>query len=184
MVSQEDKDISYLGFNINDLKLIGQGHEGKAYLLPERKVLKVFYTMDCCKSQLEILQKGQNSVFFPTVFDFDKYSIIMDFIDGSTLSHYLRHDSLNKVLSLELVKLIEEFKNLNFTRLDMRPGHIFVQANYAIKIIDPRGSFEIQQPYPLLLLKGLKRHGILEEFFNDIKCDYPDYYSYWSSKIS
>jgi RIO-like serine/threonine protein kinase len=184
MVSQEDKSIFYLGSNINDLKLIGQGYEGKAYLLPENKVLKVFYTMDCCKSQLEILQKGQNSIFFPTVFDFDKYSIIMDFIDGCTLSHYLRHDSLNKVLSLELVKLIDEFKNLNFTRLDMRPGHIFVQANYAIKIIDPRGSFEIKQPYPLLLLKGLKRHGVLEEFFNDIKCDYPDYYSYWSSKIS
>jgi RIO-like serine/threonine protein kinase len=171
-------------FNINNLKLIGQGHEGKVYLLPESKVLKVFYSIDCCKSQLEILLKGQNSAFFPTVFDHDECSIIMSFINGSTLSHYLRHTSLDKVLSLELVKLIEEFKSLNFTRLDMRPGHIFVQANETIKIIDPRGSFEIVQPYPLLLLKGLKRHGYLEEFLNNIKHDYPDYYNYWRSKIS
>jgi hypothetical protein len=184
MASQQDKGISYLGFNINNLKLIGQGQEGRVYLLPGSKVLKVFYTMNSCKSQLEILQKGQSSAFFPTVFDYDEYSIIMSFIDGSTLSHYLRHNSLSKMLSLELVKLIDEFKSLNFTRLDMRPGHIFVQANDAIKIIDPRGSSEIIQPYPMLMLKGLKRHGFLEEFFNNIKYDYPDYYNYWSSKIS
>jgi RIO-like serine/threonine protein kinase len=182
MESEESKP--YLGHDIKKLKLIGQGHEGRAYLLPENKVLKVFYNMDSCKAQIEILQKGQSSVFFPTLYDYDKYCIIMSFIAGNTVSHYLRHNILNKKLSLDLTKLIDEFRNFNFTRLDMRLAHIFIQADSTIKIIDPRGSFMIVQPYPLLMLKGLKRHGVLEDFFNFIKYDFPEYHNYWKSKIS
>lgn len=180
--TQRDNN-SYLGLDINKLQLIGQGYEGKVYLLPENKVLKVYHTSASCESQLEILQKGKDSRFFPTIFQYDKCSIIMSFIHGSTLSKYLRHNNLDKSLSIELVKLIEEFKSLGFTRLDIRLHHIFVQADTTIKIIDPRGSFEIVQPYPLLMLRGLERHGVLEDFFNDIKYEYPDYYNYWNSKI-
>ena len=180
--TQKDNSI-YLGLDINKLQLIGQGYQGKVYLLPENKVLKVYYSMDSCKSQLEILQKGKDSRFFPTVYDHDKQSIIMSFVYGITLSKYLRHNILDKPLSIELVKLIDEFKSLKFTRLDIRSHHIFVQADKTIKIIDPRDNFRIVQPYPLLMLKGLERHGVLDEFFDNIKDDYPDYYNYWSSKM-
>jgi RIO-like serine/threonine protein kinase len=184
MENSQKNNISLPGFDIDKLILIGQGHEGRAYILPDNKVLKVFYTEEACKSQLQILQHGKDSRFFPTVLGFDNYFIIMNFISGSTLSKYLRLNKLNKPLSIELLKLIEEFKTLHFTRLDIRLKHIFVQANETIKIIDPRGSFEIVQPYLLLMLKGLERYGALTDFFNNIKSDYPDYYNYWSSMIS
>ncbi|MHC1684472.1 MAG: serine/threonine protein kinase [Clostridiaceae bacterium] len=171
--------VNYLGYDINKLKLLGQGYEGKVYLLPEDKVLKVFYNTDSCKRQIEILLKTQDSRFFPSVFNFDDQSIVMSFIYGSSLSHYLTYNDINKKLSIELVKLIDEFKKLHFTRLDMRLGHIFIQPDETVKVIDPRGSYEKKQPYPKSMLNGLKKRDNLKAFLNYIKYESPDYYKYW-----
>ena len=184
MKKRQKYRFDYLGFDIDKLKLIGQGHEGKVYLLPDDKVLKVFHIANSCKRQIEILVKARDSRFFPTVFDFDNYSIIMSFVYGSTLSYYLKQNNINKHLSLELVKLIDEFKKLKFTRLDMRLGHIFLQAKDTVKVIDPRLSYERIQPYPSSMLKGLQKCGVLNDFFKDIKHDYPDYYKYWNKMLS
>lgn len=174
----------YLGYDVNKLKLIGQGHQGKVYLLPNDKVLKVFYNPNSCRKQLEILLSAKDSRFFPTVFDFDSYSIIMSFVYGSRLSFYLRHNNISKHLSLELVRLIDELKKLGFTKLDARLGHIFLQPDDTVKVIDPRESYERIQTYPRSMLKGIRKHGDLRAFFDYIKKDYPDYYKYWRKMIS
>lgn len=176
--------LDYLGVDISKQKLIGQGAEGKVYLLPNDKVIKVFHNPNSCAQQIEILLKARNSRFFPTVFDFDNYSIIMSFVYGSTLSVYLKQNNINKHLSLELVKLIDEFKKLHFTKLDIRLGHIFLQPDETIKIIDPRGSYERKQPYPGSMLHGLQKSGDLISFFDYIKPEYPDYYKYWRKMMS
>lgn len=173
----------YLGFDISKLKLIGQGRQGKVYMLDGNKVIKIFYNNSSCESQLNILLKGKDSPFFPKVFESSDYCIVMSFIEGSSLNNYLYDNTLDKQLSMEIVKLIKEFKRLNFIRLDIRLPHIFVQADKTIKIIDPRGSFRILQPYPLLLLRGLQEQGVLELFLKNIKTDYPEYYSFWKDKV-
>ena len=175
---------NYCGYDITKLKLIGQGHEGKVYLLPDDKVLKVFHNPDSCARQIDILVKARNSRFFPTVFDFDNYSIVMSFVYGSTLSYYLKRNEINKHLSLELVKLIDSFKKLHFTKLDMRLGHIFLQPDDTVKVIDPRGSYDVNLPYPRSMLHGLQKRGSLKSFFDYIKHDYPDYYKYWRKMMS
>lgn len=182
--SMREYRFSYSGFDIDKLKLIGQGHEGKVYLLPNSKVLKVFYTINSCKRQIDILQKTRSSRFFPAVYDYDNYSIVMSFVYGSALSYYLKKNEIDKHLSLELVKLIDEFKRLHFTKLDIRLGHIFLQPDETLKVIDPRESYEIILPYPRSMLKGLKDRNVLKDFLNNIKYDYPDYYRYWSRKMS
>lgn len=174
----------YHGYDTNKLKMIGRGHEGKVYLLPNDRVIKVFHNPSSCARQVAILLNAQNSRFFPTVFDYDSHSIIMSFVYGSTLSVYLKHNTITKHLSLELVQLIIEFKKLHFTRLDMRLGHIFLQPDERIKAIDPRGSYEKKRPYPRSMLKGLRKAGELENFLNYIRYDYPDYYHYWIKMLS
>jgi len=174
----------YLGYDVNKLKLIGQGHQGKVYMLPNDKVLKVFYNPDSCKKQLEVLLSTKDSRFFPTVFDFDSYSIIMSFVYGSRLSFYLKRNNINKRISLELVKLIDELRKLGFTKLDARLGHIFLQPDDTVKVIDPRESYERTQSYPKSMLKGLQKEGDLRAFFDYIKHDYPEYYKYWRKMMS
>jgi RIO-like serine/threonine protein kinase len=175
---------NYLGYDINSLKLIGHGHEGKVYLLPDDKVLKVFHNPDSCARQTQILLKTQNSRFFPTVFDFDSYSIIMSFVYGSTLSYYLKRNNINKHLSHELVELIDEFKRLHFTKLDIRLGHIYLQPDETVKVIDPRKCYDIVLPYPRSMLKGLKERRVLKDFYNNIKHDHPEHYKLWSKKMT
>lgn len=174
----------YLGYDVTKLKLIGQGHQGKVYMLPNDKVLKIFYNPEACKKQLEVLMSAKNSRFFPTVYDFDSYSIVMSFVYGSRLSYFLRNNNINKSLSIELVKLIDELKKLGFTRLDARLGHIFLQPDDTVKVIDPRESYERIQPYPKSMLKGLQKHGDLMLFFDYIKHDYPEYYKSWRKMMA
>lgn len=174
----------YLGYDITKLKLIGQGHQGKVYMLPNDKVLKIFYNPESCRKQLEILLSAKNSRFFPTVFEYDSCSIIMSFVFGSRLSYYLKNHNINKSLSIELVKLIDELKRLGFTRVDARLGHVFLQPDDTVKVIDPRASYERIQPYPKSMLEGLQKHGDLRAFFDYIKADYPEHYKSWKKALS
>ncbi|WP_411682679.1 serine/threonine protein kinase [Clostridium thailandense] len=171
----------YCGIDIRNLRFVGQGHQGKVYLLPPNKVIKVFNSSHSCKSQLHILQCGRKSKFFPKVYRYDDFSIIMSFINGVTLSEYLKDHDINKNLSFQLVEIFNDFESLGFTRIDIRLGHIFVQANESVKIIDPRKNFEIVQKYPISMLKGLKRHGVLNKFFNIIQYKYADQYKKWKN---
>jgi hypothetical protein len=174
---------NYLDIDVNRLKLIGQGHEGKVYLLHGGKVLKVFHMANSCRRQIEILLNARGSRFFPTVYGYDSNSIVMSFVYGSTLAYYLKKNKIDKHLSFELVKLIDEFKGLQFTKLDMRLGHIYLQPYETIKVIDPRGSYNLIVPYPKTMLKGLREHNALKDFFEYIRYDYPDYYKYWRKKL-
>jgi hypothetical protein len=173
----------YTEIDLDKLKLIGQGHEGKVYLLSSNMVLKVFHSMDSCRRQIHILNKTKDSRFFPTVYDHDDYCIVMSFVYGSTLSYYLSKNRIDRNLSFELVKLIDEFRRLQFTKLDMRLGHIYLQPDETIKVIDPRGSYDLHLSYPRSMLKGLQERHALNDFYNYIRHDYPDYYRYWRSKF-
>lgn len=174
----EDKRL-YCNFDVSKLPFIGQGGQGKVYLLPDHKVIKVFKRESCCTDQLSTLQISSNSRFFPKVYDFDEYSIIIDYIDGIEIDKYLRKNPLSKKLAFELVELIREFETLGFKKLDIHLPHIFVQSNESIMVIDPRKSFKALQPYPYNMLKGLKNIGCLETFFELIKFEYPKTYQTW-----
>jgi len=169
----------YCGINIRNLDFVGQGTQGKVYFLPPNRAIKIFHSKNSCKDQLFILQRARKSRFFTKVYDYDDYSIVMDFIPGPTLREYLKNHSLSKKLAFELVELICEFERLGFTRLDIRAPHIFVQADESIKVIDPRKSFIIVERYPVKILDTLNKFGLLDEFFRLIKTKYRDKYFEW-----
>lgn len=171
----------YSGIDISNLKFIGQGTQGKVYFLPPDKAIKIFHSKRSCQDQLFILQYAKKSRFFTKVYDYDDYSIVMDFVPGMNLKEYLENNPLSKKVAFELVELIYEFEKLGFTRLDIRAPHIFVQADESIKVIDPRKSFIIVQRYPLKILGTLNKFGFLDKFFRLIKNKYPDKYSEWKN---
>lgn len=169
----------YCHIDISDLPFLGQGGQGQVYLLPDRKAIKIFRHASCCADQLFTLQVAINSRFFPKVYDYDEYSIIIDYIEGIELHKYLRNNPLSKKLAFELVELISEFEKLGFKKLDIHLPHIFVQFDESIIAIDPRKSFQEIQPYPYHMLKGLKNIGFLDTFFKLISSEYPEIYLTW-----
>lgn len=169
----------HCGFNIENLRLIGEGHQGKIYLLEDDKVLKVFKTRHATEEQQRLLKYCCNSRFFPKIYEVDKRSIIMEFIKGQPLNIYLNNTKITEKISFELVELIREFQKLGFTRLDMRLAHIFVQADQSIRVIDPRKTFEYIQQFPKSMLKGLEKQQAIDDFFIFIKGQYNKEYMIW-----
>jgi Predicted Ser/Thr protein kinase len=169
----------YNGIDVSSLKFIGQGTQGSVYFLPPNKAIKIFHNSRSCKDQVNILQCAKNSRFFPNVYDYDDYSIIMDFVPGVNLRDHLSKNKLSEKLAFELVELVCEFERLGFTRLDIRAPHIFVQSDESIIAIDPRKSFQIVQKYPVKILGTLKKFGYLDLFFRLIKNKYSNKYSQW-----
>ncbi|MGG5462873.1 serine/threonine protein kinase [Clostridium sp. B9] len=173
----------YCGINVDKLKLIGEGTQGKVYLLTPNKVIKVFKKKKSCKDQLDILLNGQKSKFFTTIYDYDEDSIIMEFLPGEDLKKYLKKNKLTKEIALQLVEIFRDFKMLGFKRVDIRLLHIFLQPDKSLKVIDPRKSYIRETSYPKSMLRGLDKLNMLEDFWNFIKEKYPNEYSEWKYKF-
>lgn len=160
-------------------EFIGKGTQGSVYLLPGDKVIKVFKEKGQCTDQINTLLKAQSSKFFTKVYDYDEYSIIMEFLPGQNLKRYLVKNILTKEIALQLVEIMREFKKLGFKRIDIRLNHIYLQPNGYLKVIDPRKSYILDKPYPENMMNGLKKRKCYYSFFELIKNEYPEEYNQW-----
>lgn len=150
--------------DIKKCKFLGKGKEGSVYLTPEGYALKVFHNKKKAEDETDILEKVSGSRFFPTVLFIANNMVLRDYVEGNNLYEYINKNGLSYNLSVEIVELIEEFKHLNFKRLDIRNAHIFVNKNEKIQIIDPRKVFEKDIPYPKEIIKILVNLNVFDKF--------------------
>ncbi|BAH07165.1 protein kinase [Clostridium kluyveri] len=162
---------------------LGCGHNGIVYLLEDNKVIKIFKDKDICKNEYELLKKTEKSKYFPQVYSHGPYYIIKDYVPGERLDYYIRKNGINKKISCEIIKLLMEFKKLEFTKLDIRCKDLYINNNFSIKVIDPRNNYSRGGNYPRHLMKGLYKLGVLDEFLETVKEQYNEVYREWSFKI-
>ena len=171
-------------FNI-DLErciFLGQGRNGRVYLIPNGKTLKIFFKEKNCKHEYEILKSADGNKHFPKVYEYKDNCIIREYVDGIPIKKYIQTYELNKSLVISIINLIEDFKKLGFTRLDIRCEHIFIQQDKSIKIIDPRSTYTKVVPYPYSILSCLNRLGVLDAFFNTLKEINHDLFENWTAR--
>src|SRR5665647_11771 len=101
-------------------EFLGSGHNGIVYLLPNNRVIKIFKNKKVCQGEYSIFIKTRKSKYFPKVYEHGDYYIVRDFASGQRLDKYIKKHGINKKISLNIIKLIEEFKKLKFNRLDIR----------------------------------------------------------------
>lgn len=171
-------------FNIDlsSCKFLGQGRNGKVYLLPNGKALKIFFKEENCKHEYDILKSVEGSKYFPKVYEYGINCLIRDYIGGILIKNYIRQYGLSVNLAKNLIELIENFRNLGFTRLDIRCEHIFIQQDETIKIIDPRQTYTKIIPYPHSILKTLNKLDVLDDFFNILKNTSIKLYEDWNTR--
>ncbi|APM39675.1 serine/threonine protein kinase [Clostridium kluyveri] len=162
---------------------LGCGHNGIVYLLKDNKVIKIFKDKDICKNEYELLKKTEKSKYFPQVYSHGPYYIIKDYVPGERLDYYIRKNGINKKISCEIIKLLMEFKELEFTKLDIRCKDLYIDNDFSIKVIDPRNNYSRGGNYPRHLMKGLYKLGVLDEFLKIVKEQYNEVYREWSFKI-
>ncbi|NOW92605.1 MULTISPECIES: serine/threonine protein kinase [Clostridium] len=165
--------------DIKECEFLGKGKEGAVYLTPEGYALKIFYNKKKAKNEADLLEKVNGSRFFPKVLFIANNMILRDYVEGDNLSSYIKKNGLSYNLSIEIINLIEEFKTLKFTRLDIRDAHIFVNKNEQIQVIDPRKVFVKKTPYPKEIIKVLVKLNVFEDFLKHVLSYKPKLIKYW-----
>ena len=127
--------------NKKDCKFLGKGKEGEVYLTPEGYALKIFYKKKKAKEEVKLLEIASKSGFFPNVIFIAQNMILREYIEGINLKEYIDLNGLSYNLSCEIIDLVENFKSMKFTRINIRNAHIFVDNHEKIHVIDPRKVF-------------------------------------------
>lgn len=169
--------------SLKDYKVLGKGNNGTVYLTPDNKALKLFNQVQVCRKEYLILKKVSGNDYFPKVYEYGKNYIIRDCIEGVSLTEYIKKHGLSRELSIEIIKLLQAFKNLNFTKLDTRCRDIFVTHDGSLMSIDPKNYYTKSRNYPRHLCKGLKKLGVLDIFMDVLKSEHPNLYKKWSHKV-
>jgi RIO-like serine/threonine protein kinase len=169
--------------NLLDCKLLGKGHNGIVYLLPDGKVIKICFTDKSCRNEYYILRKINNNKYFPRTYGMCGNYMIRDYVSGITLSQYVRFYGMNKELAIKIINLLEEFKKLGFLKEDVRCKDIMVQPDGSLMVIDPKKCFSKKRDFPRHLSKGLFKLGVLDSFMLVTKEVRPNLYKKWHKKI-
>lgn len=163
--------------------LLGEGHNGIVYELPGNKALKIFIDKKVCKNEAEILLKVKKSKYFPKIYKYGDLYILREMVGGIRLDYYIEENGLSQQLAYNLYRLINEFKSLNFTKLDARCRDIYVEGNERVRVIDPKQCYTRKVTYPRHLMKGLNNINVLQQFLIYIKKIDKKTSEQWGKKI-
>jgi RIO-like serine/threonine protein kinase len=169
--------------NLLSCKLLGKGHNGSVYLLPDNKIIKVCIEEKSCHSEYYILNRVNGNKYFPRVYGMCGNYMIRDYVGGVTLKDYIKSRGMNKELVLNIADLLQEFKKLKFKKIDIRCRDIYVQEDMSLKVIDPKKCYSKYRDYPRHLVKGLRKLEVLDFFMSVLKEERRPLYRKWKSKI-
>lgn len=173
----EDYDI-----DLKNCKLLGEGNNGWVYLMPDGKVIKICKEIETCRKEYIILKQVEGSHHFPRAFFQCGNYMIRDYVGGESLQEHVKRKGLSKRLALNLIGLIDEFKEYGFTKLDVRLRDLYVQGKEDIMVIDPRASFSRRVSFPRHLMKGLDKLGALNKFLQVLREKKPELSDEWIEK--
>jgi len=170
----------YAGLNINELKFLGAGTQGKVYKIDSQRCIKIFKRDHVCNDEIETLVMAQKDSHFPRLYEFGEDYIIREYIDGIELDNYLSSHPLTENISKKIIELYEAMNFVGYNRLDAAPFHIFLTPLDEIKLIDTARAMKKKTIYPSLIIKCLEELGYKKQFLSFVKANIPDLYAKWS----
>lgn len=162
------------------LPLVGEGSQGKVYLIDPYRCIKIYHRPEFLRLELEILLKAHNVPQFPKVYEWGDNYMIREYIPGAGLKDYLRENPLTEDLSRQIAELFLAFERLGFHRLDTRMAHVLVTPEGWIKAIDPANAMRKSGAYPKKFFKQLAKLGWKDTFFKHLKVINPVLYERWN----
>lgn len=178
-----ERYIKSFDINLLDCELLGNGHNGVVYLLPEGKVIKICHDANSCRKEYDILKRINRNRYFPKVYGMVGNYMIRDYVDGLPLNKYIKRHGLDEELGLKLLELLEEFKRLGFKKLDIRCKDIMVNPTGSLKVIDPKKFYSKKRDFPRHLSKGLYKLGVLDYFMDLTREKKPKLFKQWHGKV-
>ncbi|KEI06596.1 serine/threonine protein kinase [Clostridium sp. K25] len=173
------KNLIIAGVDIYKCKILHRSKSELIYLTPNNRVLKICKNVDNCRREYLILRYASNNKYFPKVYEYRIGYILREYVRGVCIIDYIKKNSLNEDLALNLIDIIDNFQELGFTRLDTGLSHIFINKNGELKIIGLKNNCTRKEKYPKHMLSGLRRLKVSKRFFKILKTKRPDLYSKW-----
>lgn len=169
----KEKDLE--GFDV-----IGDGKDGVIYKVADDKVVKYFFKEETHHRELEAMQIGQASSIMPRLYEYGDNYIVMEFVKGISLArHMKRHGTIDEEMTRKILFVLDEFKQLGFSRWDTEVRHMLMDENGDFKVIDHKRAFTSNSPVPTKLLKGLEKFGLAKEFLAHVKNVNPKLFEAW-----
>ncbi len=178
-----DRYIKNFDIDLLDCRLLGEGHNGFIYLLPEGKVIKICKNVKSCRNEYEILKRIRKNRYFPRVYGMLGNYMIRDYVDGIPLNKYIKSHGLDRELAIELIGLLDEFRKLGLRKQDIRCKDIMVDPSQNLMVIDPKKFYSKDRNFPKHLSKGLYRLGVLDTFMEIVRQEKPKLYRKWDLNI-
>ncbi|MBT2575010.1 kinase [Bacillus sp. ISL-51] len=169
---------------LEDYRLIGDGKDGEVYRLTHNKCLKYFFKKETYKKELEALKIGQTSPVIPRLYEYGDYYIVMEYVQGTSLARHIKKEKfLSLKLTADILDMLDELKNLGFTRWDAEIRHILINEHGDLKVIDHKRAFSTVAQVPVKLLKGLGKYGLADDFLHNMKKLNPSRYREWQRQL-
>lgn len=170
--------------DLSGYTMLGKGADGSVFQLTPEKCVKIFVNEDTQKKELNALQLGQSSPIIPRLYEYGSNYIVMEFVNGYNLKHYLKKEKkLSEAIVGKILSMLDEMKSLGFTRLDIEVRHIFFNELGEIKVIDLKRAYNTNRSVPTKLLAGLKKLGYLEEFLKHVNQLNPSKFKEWKNLV-
>ncbi|MDQ0856699.1 hypothetical protein [Bacillus sp. V2I10] len=166
--------------NPTSYPLIGKGKQGAVFKISSDQCVKIYAKQRNALSESKVLIAAQESRIVPKLYEVGANYIIMEYIEGPSLFEYLKTNRvLSEKVTNEILFILKEMKRLKFARLDSRLNHIIVTKRGDLKVVDLVSHFKKKVDRPELLMKHLKRLGLLSSFLEQVKNIDPQSYLEW-----
>jgi predicted Ser/Thr protein kinase len=182
-MGRKNESDKYSDIDLFECKLLGKGHNGIVYRLPDGRVIKICYVMKDFYGEAHILKKVQGSKYFPRLYQVGGNYMIRDYVDGMPLNKYIKKNGLSRKLVRDILDLLKEFERLKFLKLDIRCKDVFVESDGRLMVIDPQKFYTKKRDFPQHLSKGFYKLGVLDDFLIILKQENPKLYRKWVHKI-
>ncbi|HZG69968.1 MAG TPA: AarF/UbiB family protein [Chondromyces sp.] len=169
--------------DVKKYKKIGDGKDGRVYQLSFDRCVKIFYREDTHRKELEAIRMGQFSSIIPRLYGYGRNYIVMEYVDGLSLSDYLKkYKTLPESLVESILYMLDELEEVGFARRDTEVRHILINKRGELKVIDHKRALTSHREIPEKLFEGLKKRGYLKKFLQQVKYIRPSLYNKWKDE--
>jgi len=177
-------DDSMEKIDISKLPVIGSGTHGSVYRLDENRCIKICEDIKDMQMEYRVLKYVEGYRQFPKVYECKNNYMIHEYVGGQDIKTYIEKNGFDYSLATELTELLKLFIKLKFTRIDIRMHEVFINEDHKIKIIDTTRYLDKRASYPQKMLRSLRKLGLLEQYMNFLKINYPEFYKAWKNELS
>ncbi|MCT4595281.1 MAG: hypothetical protein N4A57_13610 [Anaeromicrobium sp.] len=156
--------------NPTDYPLIAKGKHGAIFKLSDDQCVKIFFQEKTAAQEADAYKRINGSIICPKLYEVGPKYIIIEYIEGLTLSEYLEgKEFISKSLTKKILLLLQEIKKLGFTNIDMELQNTIITKDGVLRLVDLACSFYLNSNQPKLLFKDLEFRGLLDLFMKQVK---------------